>query len=737
MAEDTVRGIFDNKAYQGLTNHVRTSVRELLTFKTTDVPELVKIFGGKNIPSGGVTDEQAKELIKFYTKGRYPGIGNEVITVMSNDLKTQSPTLFKKATKVAEKDPLKITLAEAAELYRKTMGKTKITQFNESNKVFGKYGKMPLVDIYKGNVGSRVLDEMLALADTAGKFNSLVDNLRLATTPVKRLISQADSNNPILGKLPDEQAAASQTKTIFGERKVAKAGADIAILSNNKAGWKEFFDQIDAIADDPKHPKQAVANALRISYYTGPRAGLVAGLQGSEYLVDRGAIYVLPQTKTVGAEVDEETRKGASKGETGFRGKAIPYTVPLGENAHAYLQQQLKINANDPDIVKYLAEQKKLGKAPIFVQKTIGKNGKVKVSTIDTTGMSNLLSDIKTSTPIIIDNTSGIEYNSLNPAEKGKTGKFGAALTRNLHGTIGVRQLDIPDPLIDFLHGRSETSGTEGQGQTKKLGYAKRPRGEFSQGERDGQQRIGNWINEVQGKSAVEIPDVQNKVSKANYALEGFFDQPTDTTPSATGAVDNKSNVISKILSGEISIADQMKAYREKKKLRTPDGGGGKANMLLAGGLGVGTALMSGDAEAGADVGTQMVAEEVLEKGTIEVLKKAGLAARSANPVGAGLTIAGTTISTIGEQAFEKEDRVAKQLGINRADLIKLPEDQKNKLYSMLDKESAKQLAGEQEKISLGEQMRNLSSNPTTRTLDSGAIETDPMIDNMLMSGQI
>ena len=64
--------------------------------------------------------------------------------------------------------------------------------------------------------------------------------------------------------------------------------------------------------------------------------------------------------------------------------------------------------------------------------------------------MSNLLSDIKTSTPIIIDNTSGIEYNSLNPAEKGKTGKFGAALTRNLHGTIGVRQLDIKDPLIDF-----------------------------------------------------------------------------------------------------------------------------------------------------------------------------------------------------------------------------------------------------------------------------------------------
>jgi len=635
---------------------------------------------------------------------------------------------------MAELDPLKITLAEATELYRKTMGKTKITQFNESNKVFGKYGKMPLVDIYKGNVGSRVLDEMLALADTAGKFNSLVDNLRLATTPVKRLISQADSNNPILGKLPDEQAAASQTKTIFGERKVAKAGADIAILSNNKAGWKEFFDQIDAIADDPKNPKQALANALRISYYTGPRAGLVAGLQGSEYLVDRGAIYVLPQTKTVGAEVDEETRKGASKGETGFRGKAIPYTVPLGENAHAYLQQQLKINANDPDIVKYLAEQKKLGKAPIFVQKTIGKDGKVKVSTIDTTGMSNLLSDIKTSTPIIIDNTSGAEYNSLNPVEKGKTGKFGAALTRNLHGTIGVRQLNIADPLIDFLHGRSETSGTEGQGQTKKLGYAKRPRGEFSQGERDGQQRIGNWINEVQGKSAGEISDVQNRVTKTTYALEGFFDPVEKTAETTTTATNDKSNIIQKLLNGEVNISDQMKAWREKKRANKT-GGGGKLNAGIIGGVSIISGLMSGDAEAAADTGTGMIAEEMLEKGTIEALKKAGLAARNANPLGLGLTIAASSVSTIGEQSFEKENRLAQQLGVNRNDILKLPVNEKEKLFKLFEDNKRNQLAKEQEKDSLGEQMRNLSTTPTIsdetsfpagmRMLDNGNTSTD------------
>ena len=628
---------------------------------------------------------------------------------------------------MAEKDPLKITLDEAAKLYTKEIGTTTISAFGEKGK-FKKYGKMPLVKIFEGNVGSRVLDEMLATADTAGKFNSLIDNLRLATKPVRRLITQSDSTNPILGKLPEADAGSELTKTIFGERKVAEEGAKVAILTNNKAGWKEFFDQVDAIADDPKHPKQALANALRISYYSGPRPGLIAGLQGSEYLIDQGAIYVQPQTKQVGAGDDQETRKGASKGKTSFKKKATPYTVPLGENAHAYLQQQLKINANDPDIVKYLAEQKKLGKSPIFVQKTIGKDGKVKVSPIETPAMTAMLSDIKTSTPIIVDNISGDTYNSLNPKEiKNKqVGKWGSALTRNIHGTIAKRQLNIDKDLIDFLHGRSETSGTEGRGQTEKLGYALRPRGEFSQGERDGQQLIGNWINGVQEKSAVEIPDVQNKVSKTNYAIEGFFD-PIEKTVETTTATNDKSNIIQKLLNGEVNISDQMKAWREKKRANKT-GGGGKLSAGIIGAASAISGLMSGDAEAAADTGAGMVAEEILEKGTIETLKKAGLASRNATPLGLGLTIAASSVSTIGEQGFEKENRLAQQLGVTRNDILKLSSDEKEKLFKLFEDNKRNQLVKEQEEISLGEQMRNLSTPPTVsnmRMLDNGNTSTD------------
>ena len=634
---------------------------------------------------------------------------------------------------MVEKDPKKITLKEAAELYSQQIGTSKITAFGSKGKL-KEYGDIPLVDIYKGNIGERVLDKMLQTADTAGKYNTLIDNLRLATIPVRRLLTQSNPTDPILGKMPDTEAGSELTKTVFGERRVAEEGTKVAILTDNRQGWKEFFDKIDAIADDPNNPKQALANAFRVSYYTGPRPGLIAALQGSEYLVDQGAIYVTPQTKQVGAGKEQETRKGASKGKTSFKKKATPYTVPLGENAHAYLQQQLKINANDPDIKAYLAEQKKLGKAPIFVQKTVGKDGKVKVSAIDTTAISNMLSEIKTSTPIIVDNVSGKEYNSLNPIEKTKTGKFGSALSRNIHASIALNELDEPDKLIDFLQGRSETSGTKGRGQTKKMDYALRPRGRFTQGERDGQQRIGNWINEIQGKSIAEIPDVQTTVSKANYAIEGFFDAPkTQTT--ITPAMDKKSDVVAKILSGEISIADQMAAWRAKKK--GGPSGGGKTGAAIIGGFGVGSALMAGDAEAGLETGSQMIGEELLEKGTIELLKKAGMAAKSANPIGAGLTIAGSTVSTVGDQAFDKENRVSQQLGISRADLIKLPEEEKNKLYSLLGEYKREQLAGEQEKISLGEQMRSLSSDSATRPLDSGTIETDSIMDNMIRSGQI
>ena len=179
-----------------------------------------------------------------------------------------------------------------------------------------------------------------------------------------------------------------------------------------------------------------------------------------------------------------------------------------------------------------------------------------------------------------------------------------------------------------------------------------------------------------------------------------------------------------------------MAAWRAKKKGGTPSGGG-KTGAAIIGGLSVGSALMAGDAEAGLETGTQMIGEEALERGTIELLKKAGLAAKSANPLGAGLTIAGSTVSTIGDQAFDRENRVAQQLGISRADLIKLPQQEKDKLYSLLGEYKREQLAGEQEQISLGEQMRSLSSDSATRPLDSGKIETDPIMDQMISSGQI
>ena len=642
---------------------------------------------------------------------------------------------------MVEKDPKKITLKEAAELYNKEIGTSKIATFGEKGKL-KKYGNISLVDAFKGEQGSRIIDEMFKQAETPGTYNKLAADLRLIAIPVRRRISRSNSNDPILNTLPGLEAADEQTKIIFGEKKAVSPKVKVAIDTTKRKGWKEFFDQIDAIADDPNNPKQALANAFRTSAFSGNRIGLMTGLQGSEYLVDQGAISVEPQTKQSGVPLEEqETRTGASK-TGGFREEAITYTVPLNENGHAYLQQQLKINANDPEIKAFLQGQAEKGKAPIFVHKIVtgeGDKRKVKFVTGDKLNglISNMLADIKVSENIIVDNKSKKGYNSLFPKEiqNKSDGKWGSALSRNIHASIAINEVRVDQQMIDFLHGRSLKSGAAERGATAKLGYADRPVGVFFPSERNAQQSVGNWINEVQGKTAAEIPDVQTTVSKANYAIEGFFDPP-QTQTTGTPAIDKKSDVVAKILSGEISIADQMAAWRAKKKGGTPNGGG-KTGAAIIGGLSVGSALMAGDAEAGLETGTQMIGEEALERGTIELLKKAGLAARSANPLGAGLTIAGSTVSTIGDQAFDRENRVAQQLGISRADLIKLPQQEKDKLYSLLGEYKREQLAGEQEQISLGEQMRSLSSDSATRPLDSGKIETDPIMDQMISSGQI
>ena len=55
------------------------------------------------------------------------------------------------------------------------------------------------------------------------------------------------------------------------------------------------------------------------------------------------------------------------------------------------------------------------------MQKTVDKNGKVKISTINTSAISDMLSRGKDeASSIIIDNQSEKEYNTLNPAENNK-----------------------------------------------------------------------------------------------------------------------------------------------------------------------------------------------------------------------------------------------------------------------------------------------------------------------------
>lgn len=424
-----------------------------------------------------------------------------------------------------KKDPTKITLREAAELYRtQGIGTQNITRFKRGNS-FGKYGDMPVVEAFAGERGSRPIDEMFAQTKSAGAYNDLARDLRFVSIPVRRDIALITPDSPVISSFPGADAADEQTKIVFGQRKATDVARDIRILSQNTQGWGELFTTLEEMASNPNNPKAAVADAVLATLYTGPRGGLIANLKGDEYKPDSASVRVMPQTKE--KKLAGEKKDAGAQKEGGLRGKAIPYNVPLSEEGTAYIERRLRFNESNPEVRKFIEQS---GENRIFVK----INEKGVPSKVTTTDMSNLLADIEVSEPLIEDAVSGKTYKSLYPKEvtDKKTGKWGEALARDFHAAVALNELEISGQTVDFLHGRSETSGTAGRSQTRKLGYGRRATSYFTKGERNAQQRVANFISSLTGKTAADIPDVDKRVTPATYSIPGFFDKqtPVETT---------------------------------------------------------------------------------------------------------------------------------------------------------------------------------------------------------------
>lgn len=424
-----------------------------------------------------------------------------------------------------KKDPTQITLREAADAYN-ARGAGKIARFGPKGALnTRKFGDMSLVQAFTPDEnGVRPIDKMLEGTKSQGAANSLQDDLRLISKDVNRQIFNADPNSPALNLLPGLKSNDPQTFNIFGERISAPKQTEIAIIAQNKQGWGEFMQQLNAIREGGGNDA-VIADAIYVNLQTGYRAGAVAGLTGAEYKVDRGTIEITPQTK---ATPDLEKRTGAQK-VGGVRKQAIPQDVPLNEQSHSRLQQRLAANADDVGIRSFIENKVKAGKAaPVFVIK--GKDGEYRQ--VKTDDMTEVLSRIKTSTPIIKDNITNKEFNTLVPDDpsysgEDKKGKFGAPLLRNVFANIAAFEVQMPDKMLDFLQGRSQRSGAETRSKTAKSGYLVRPRGTFYPAERDAAQSVGNWFDQVEGKSVAERFDPQTQtISKASYGIPGMFDQP-------------------------------------------------------------------------------------------------------------------------------------------------------------------------------------------------------------------
>ena len=424
---------------------------------------------------------------------------------------------------MSKKDPTQITLREAADAYN-ARGAGKIARFSAKG-ALKQYGNMPLVQAFTPDEsGVRPIDKMLEGTKSQGAANSLQDDLRLISKDVNRQIFNADPKSPALNLLPGLESNDPQTFNIFGERISAPKQTEVAIIAQNKQGWGEFMQQLNAIREGGGNDA-VIADAIYVNLQTGYRSGAVAGLTGAEYKVDRGTIEITPQTK---ATPDAEKRTGAQK-VGGARKQAIPQDVPLNEQSHARLQQRLAANQQDVGIRSFIEDKIKAGKAaPVFVIK--GKGGKYRQ--VKTDDMTEVLSRIKTSTPIIKDNITNKDFNTLVPDDpsysgEDKKGKFGAALLRNVFANVAAFEVQMPDTMLDFLQGRSQKSGAETRSKTAKSGYLVRPRGTFYPAERDAAQSVGNWFDQVEGTDVSQRFDPETQtVSGATYGISGMFDQP-------------------------------------------------------------------------------------------------------------------------------------------------------------------------------------------------------------------
>ena len=422
-----------------------------------------------------------------------------------------------------KKDPTQITLREAADAYN-ARGAGQVARFGAKGGL-KQYGDMPLVEAFTPDEnGVRPIDTMFEGMKSQGAINSLQDDLRLISKDVNRKIFNSNPQSPALNLLPGLEANDPQTFNIFDERISAPKQTEIAIIVQNKEGWSEFMQQLDSIRQGGGNDA-VIADAIYVNLQTGYRGGAIAGLTGAEYKVDRGTIEITPQTK---ATPDLEKRTGAQK-KGGARGTAIPQDVPLNEQAHARLQQRLTANQENPGIRAFIEGKIKAGKAaPIFVIE--GKNGKFRQ--VKTDDMTEVLSRITTSTPIIKDNLTNKEFNTLvpdDPAYKGqdKKGKFGAPLLRNVFANVAAYEVGMPDRMLDFLQGRSLKSGAETRSKTAKSGYLPRPRGTFYPAERDAAQTVGNWFDSVQGVTVTDRFNFEtDRVTSAKYGIPGMFDQP-------------------------------------------------------------------------------------------------------------------------------------------------------------------------------------------------------------------
>lgn len=343
---------------------------------------------------------------------------------------------------MAEFDPQTVTLGELAEIYTREQGLKKPLSLG----AMSKFKDVPALEFFSEDGEEPSQAKQVIKSSQQVDTKDTVKNTLKAMRYLSNRLYNAYPRNPPDFLVPNEKNVPLAAQEFFGMKEPPKAVSSLQLSSEPEFREKFIDELMEYAANNPD--KRPHVRAILFGLNTGLRPNANIGVNTSQYIINKGALYIRPEV-------------------TGAKGRAV--SIPLNDIADSMLQQQIREFKSEIDATRKPLLDKE-GNTIIDPEtgKPVMGPGKIWVDTngkpLKTSDINEVLEQIKVP-ELVYDEKTGKYYDSLKPVD-GESSKFGMSLFRNWHTTLG-RKYGVNDLVLAKLQGRSTKS--YGRGDTGEL----------------------------------------------------------------------------------------------------------------------------------------------------------------------------------------------------------------------------------------------------------------------------